>query len=183
MKPPHGVHEGGRGVAAAIAVMSSPVTSVVSIPSRGFRGIPWGMMLVGTAMLVPLFTATYFSGPFRSSYWYLFALALAGGYAVAMVVAYSWAPSRIELRADGIHAFYWHSERTMRWDLAQPSRRRFSVWQGWTLIEREPDNTWRHFVLTREQARAVLSDPRLVRAVEATPRVLASLGLSAAAVQ
>lgn len=149
-----------------------------SIPSRGWRGFPWGGAMVLSAMLLPLFVATYLSSrAYEYSWGDLEVVWLAGGYVAALLVAFSFAPSRVGLGDDGLHAHYWWGNRVAPWSNLQPGRRAYSAWQGYQLNERLPGDGWRHYILTLEQARVVLSDPRFHRRSEASPRVLSSLGL------
>lgn len=148
------------------------------IASRGWRGIPWGGVVALSAMLLPLFVATYLSTrAYQYSWGYLEVAWLAGGYLAALVVAFSFAPSKVELRDDGLHARYWWGHRVAPWANLQPSRRAYTAWQGYQLNELVPGEGWRHYILTQEQARGVLRDPRFHRRSEASPRVLSSLGL------
>jgi len=150
------------------------------IPSRGWRGYPWGMLLVGSVYLLPLFAATYlsFHGTKFSLWGQVAAIAwFGGGYLAYVSFCFTMAPRQIELREDGLRAFYWYGRRLVEWPRLQPSRRQFSVWRGYVLNESVGDGTWRHYILTREQAVAVMNDERFVRRGEASPRVRASLGL------
>lgn len=154
-------------------------TPVRSIRSRGWRGFPWGMMLVGSAMLVPLLAATYLSVIARSPGAWPFALLwFGGGYAAVMTFFYSYAPTEVELRDEGLYAKFWWGSRLGDWGRMKPTRRPFSVMRGFMLNEPTPDSSaWRHYILTLEQGRAVMQDRRYLRRSEASPLVLKSLGL------
>jgi hypothetical protein len=136
------------------------------------------MMLAGSALLIPLFTATYRSIVGRSpGSWPLAIGWFGGGYAAVMAFFYSYAPTRIELRDDGVHAFYWWGERRADWARIQSSRRPYRPFRGFLINESTPEGAWRHYLLTLEQARTVMRDPRFLRRTEATSRLMRSLGL------
>ena len=135
--------------------------------------------MIGTAMLVPLYAATFVEmGASEHWWWWLAVIWFAAGYIAPVLVVFGWAPSRIELRDEGLLARYWWGSRLGSWSAMRPSRRLFSTWQGWQLNEPNPGGSgWRHFVLTLEQARAVVRDPRFLGRPKVSPRVVQSLGL------
>jgi hypothetical protein len=153
----------------------------LAIPSKGWRGFPWGMVLVVSGMQIPLFTASLI-GDARIARSIALEQAIVavycGGFALSILLMFSMAPFRIELRDDGIQAHYWFGSRFAPWARLQPSGRPFSTWGGFTLNESTESGDWHHYILTQEQACAVMRDPRFLRSLEATPRVLASLGLA-----
>jgi hypothetical protein len=150
------------------------------LDSRGWRGLPWGMSLIALGMLVPLFSATYLSTRPESRPILLdvgLASWLVGGIVVVEIVMFSLAPSRVELTDEGVRGRYWYGWRKVAWKDLRPGRHPYSVWQGYQLGFQTGAESWSHFFLTREQARAALTDPRYSRREEATDRVLDSLGI------
>lgn len=148
------------------------------IPSRGWRGLPWGVMVVMSAMSIPLFVADLLTSiRFNHSWWYIEGIFFVGAYLILVFITLGFAPSRVELRDDGLYARYWYGTRIGDWDAMVPSARPFSTWQGFQLNQKLSEGNWTHFRLTLEQARAVMQDPRFLRRSEATPRVQKSLGL------
>lgn len=145
------------------------------VPSAGFRGIPWGALLILTLLYAPVYVLSLAS--YSPSFRPVAAVLFASTWVALVLVLTAFAPRWVSLREDGLEVRFWWGTRFIEWENLQPSRRCYTFWSGYALNQQMDDGTWRHYFLTREQARLAMAFPSFRRRSEASLEVRNSLGV------